>query len=90
MIRWTGLAPRQFDFPFRGSLTSTFLAEDLTRQFTGNLLMQGLFLDEQMQTEESPEGGLSSYSSHSESSAPNSYTSLTLDPQLRVARPVVQ
>ena len=26
MIRWTGLAPREFEFPFPGSLTSTFLA----------------------------------------------------------------
>ena len=25
MIRWTGLAPREFEFPFAGSLTSTFL-----------------------------------------------------------------
>ena len=26
MIRWTGLAPREFEFPFPGSLTSTFLS----------------------------------------------------------------
>ena len=25
MIRWTGLAPREFEFPFPGSLTSTFI-----------------------------------------------------------------
>ena len=25
MIRWTGLAAREFEFPFPGSLTSTFL-----------------------------------------------------------------
>ena len=25
MIRWTGLAPWEFEFPFSGSLTSTFL-----------------------------------------------------------------
>ena len=25
MIRWTGLAPWEFEFPFAGSLTSTFL-----------------------------------------------------------------
>jgi len=25
MIRWTGLAPWKFEFPFPGSLTSTFL-----------------------------------------------------------------
>ena len=30
MIRWTGLAPWEFEFPFPGSLTSTFLS-------TGNL-----------------------------------------------------
>jgi len=27
MIRWTGLAPSEFEFPFPGSLTSTFLEE---------------------------------------------------------------
>jgi len=27
MIRWTGLAPWEFGFPFPGSLTSTFLVE---------------------------------------------------------------
>ena len=26
MIRWNGLAPWEFEFPFPGSLTSTFLA----------------------------------------------------------------
>jgi len=26
MILWTGLAPSEFEFPFPGSLTSTFLA----------------------------------------------------------------
>ena len=25
MMKWTGLAPREFEFPFPGSLTSTFL-----------------------------------------------------------------
>ena len=25
IIRWTGLAPREFEFPFPGSLSSTFL-----------------------------------------------------------------
>jgi hypothetical protein len=29
MIKWTGLAPWEFEFPFPGSLTSTFL-EPLT------------------------------------------------------------
>jgi len=28
MIRWTGLAPWEFEFPFPGSLTSTFLGQD--------------------------------------------------------------
>jgi len=28
MIGWTGLAPWEFDFPFPGSLTSTFLDHD--------------------------------------------------------------
>jgi len=27
MIRWTGLAPWEFEFPFPGSLTFTFLSE---------------------------------------------------------------
>ena len=27
MIRWTGLAPWEFEFPFPGSLTPTFLAD---------------------------------------------------------------
>ena len=27
MIRWTGLALLEFEFPFPGSLTSTFLSE---------------------------------------------------------------
>ena len=27
MIRWTGLAPWEFEFPFPGSLISTFLGE---------------------------------------------------------------
>ena len=30
MIRWTGLAPWEFEFPFPGSLTSTFLANSGT------------------------------------------------------------
>ena len=29
MIRWTGLAPWEFEFPFTGSLTSTFLVRTL-------------------------------------------------------------
>ena len=29
MIRWTGLAPKKFEFPFPGSLTSTFLQATL-------------------------------------------------------------
>ena len=33
MIRWTGLAPWVFEFPFPGSLTSTFLiCEHLVRR----------------------------------------------------------
>jgi len=30
MIRWTGLAPCEFEFHFPGSLTSTFLEEGTT------------------------------------------------------------
>ena len=29
MIRWTGLAPWEFEFPFPGSLTPTFLISNL-------------------------------------------------------------
>ena len=29
VIRWTGLAPWEFEFPFPGSLTSTFLVKKL-------------------------------------------------------------
>ena len=32
MIRWTGLAPWKFEFPFPGSLTSTFLVSILMLQ----------------------------------------------------------
>ena len=32
MIRWTGLAPREFEFPFPGSLTSPFLITDGDRR----------------------------------------------------------
>ena len=37
MIRWTGLAPWEFQFPFPGSLTSNFLASGavLTRAQRG-------------------------------------------------------
>ena len=31
MIGWTGLAPREFEFSFSGSLTSTFLGEGRSR-----------------------------------------------------------
>jgi len=31
MIKWTGLAPWEFEFPFPGSLTSTFLVKPLTK-----------------------------------------------------------
>ena len=30
MIGWTGLAPWEFEYPFPGSLTSTFLVHDWT------------------------------------------------------------
>jgi len=29
MISWTGLAPWEFEFPFPGSLTSTFLTQSV-------------------------------------------------------------
>ena len=38
MIRWTGLAPWEFEFPFPGSLTSTFLVT-----LTKVVALQGLF-----------------------------------------------
>ena len=34
MIRWTGLAPWEFEFPFPGSLTSTFLRKELSMSHT--------------------------------------------------------
>jgi len=37
MIRWTGLAPWEFEFPFPGSLTSTFLAGVGALQYVGDL-----------------------------------------------------
>jgi len=30
MIRWTGIAPWEFEFPFPGSLISTFLSRAMT------------------------------------------------------------
>ena len=33
MIRWTGLAPWEFEFPFPGSLTSTFLVLHMRDEF---------------------------------------------------------
>jgi hypothetical protein len=33
MIRWTGLAPWEFEFPFRGSLTSIFLMNLVCQAF---------------------------------------------------------
>ena len=38
MIRWTGLAPREFEFPFSGSLTSTFLAGASSGERSGALM----------------------------------------------------
>ena len=32
MIRWTGLAPWEFEIPFPGSLTSTFLQVDMLQR----------------------------------------------------------
>ena len=36
MIRWTGLAPWEFEFPFPGSLASTFLVQLVDRFFNGH------------------------------------------------------
>ena len=44
MIRWTGLAPWEFDFPFPGSLTSTFLAVEYP-PYTLRHEYQSLFAD---------------------------------------------
>ena len=41
MIRWTGLAPWEFEFPFPGSLASTFLVADTP--LCGGRLCGGLF-----------------------------------------------
>ena len=46
MIGWTGLAPWEFECPFPGSLTSTFLAGDkqAVRAIAGMLAGGGLFV----------------------------------------------
>ena len=49
MIRWTGLAPREFEFLFAGSLTSTFLMPPATQlpvstEPTNCLLLSALLL----------------------------------------------
>ena len=33
MIKWTGLAPWEFEFPFPGSITSTFLVDNYILQY---------------------------------------------------------
>ena len=33
MVRWTGLAPWEFEFPFPGSHTSTFLGRKISKWF---------------------------------------------------------
>ena len=43
VIRWTGLAPWQFEFPFSGSLTSTFL--DPQRKFSSRSGTHGIVTD---------------------------------------------
>jgi len=51
MIRWTGLAPWECEFPFPGSLTSTFLVQVVLKplavpnmQFQRNSLTHSLTL----------------------------------------------
>jgi len=36
MIRWTGLAPLEFEFPFPGSLASTLRVRPFSSQFKNN------------------------------------------------------
>ena len=45
MIRWTGLAPWGFEFPFRGGRTSTFLVRMASLEV---LLSQGLGVEDQI------------------------------------------
>ena len=42
MIRWTGLAPWEFEFPFPGSLTSTFLVYTFSSQLCGGRVGVGV------------------------------------------------
>ena len=42
MIRWTGLAPWEFEFPFPGGLTSTFLEVRKTDPFRSSPFPHGL------------------------------------------------
>ena len=39
MIRWTGLAPWEFEFSFPGSLTSTFIGWDTLDHSSGAILI---------------------------------------------------
>ena len=50
MIRWTGLAPWEFEFPFPGSLTSTFLPRKQASSVTPTAFMTN---DEEMMREAS-------------------------------------
>jgi len=43
MIRWTGLAPWEFEFPFPGSLTSTFLEQGKGARFRSKREQLGRF-----------------------------------------------
>ena len=43
MIRWTGLAPWEFEFPVRGSLASAFLVATFAFNDTGRVLAPTFF-----------------------------------------------
>jgi len=52
MIRWTGLAPWEFAFPFPGSLTSTFLVEsNVSPHYFRRFSLLSLFLPVYMHSE---------------------------------------
>ena len=48
MIWWTGLAPWEFEFPFRGSLASAFLAGVLRPVYAGPHLNSRLGVQKKM------------------------------------------
>jgi len=53
MIRWTGLAPWEFEFPFSGSLISTFLRPAISHSSTGHTAEYDPFIKSQLASRQS-------------------------------------